>query len=203
MVTVALIRPGSTQFDDEGRIKGCLDFPLSACGKDQVRRSSEQLRKALADAQDGEEVLDVIYCSPCGSAKETASMIAEATNAKVRVIDCFQNLNFGLWHGRTIDELKRLQPTIYKQFQANPLKFTPPGGESMETAAARVTRMLHKLLKKHKGSKAVGLIVPEPLASLVRHLLCSTEIGDPWKAEQDQAHWEIIAMNGAEPAVAL
>ncbi len=200
MVTVALIRPGSTQFDDEGRIKGCLELPLSESGKDQVRKTAEDLRQALTEAR-GSENLDIIYCAPCESARETADMLASQSNAKVRVVDCFQNLNFGLWQGRTIDELKRTQPTIYKQFQANPLKFCPPGGESMESAASRVGRMLQKLMKKHRTASSVGLVVPEPLASIVRHLLCSTEIGDPWKAEQDQAHWEIISLNGAEAAV--
>jgi broad specificity phosphatase PhoE len=194
MVTAALIRPGSTQFDDEGRIKGCLDFPLSSLGKDQVRKCSEELKRALKDSMDGNEI-DVIYCAPCDSARQTASMIVDESSTKIRVAECFKNLDFGLWQGRKIDELKRLQPTICKQFQANPLKFCPPGGESMEAAAARVGHYLKKLLKKHRKARTVGLVVPEPLASLVRHLLCSSDIGDPWKVEKDQADWEIIALN--------
>ena len=199
MVSIALIRPGSTTFDDEGRIKGCLDFPLSFSGEGQVQRCSEQLRQALPSDARGSK-LDTIYCAPCDSARQTAAMIARDCGAKLRVVECFKNLDLGLWQGRTIDELRRLQPTVYRQFQTNPLTFCPPGGESMETAAGRIDRMLKKLLRRHRH-KTVGIVVPEPLASLVRHLIDRSDIGDPWDAERDQASWEIISLS--EPAAAI
>ncbi len=199
MVSIALIQPGSTVFDDEGRIKGCLDFPLSTSGKDQVQRCSNELNEHLTDSRQHKRI-DTIYCSPCSSAQETASIIAGKFRSKVRIVECFTNLNLGLWQGRTIDELKRLQPTVYRQFQANPLTFCPPCGESMEKAASRIQRMLGKLVKKHHG-ETVGIIVPEPLASIVRHLLNQSDIGDPWKAEHDSANWEIISLN--EPQAAM
>ncbi len=33
---VLLIRPGATDFDDQGRIKGSLDMPMSERGRQQV-----------------------------------------------------------------------------------------------------------------------------------------------------------------------
>ena len=38
MIEVLLIRPGSTTFDHEGRIKGSLDIPLSVEGKLKRKR---------------------------------------------------------------------------------------------------------------------------------------------------------------------
>ena len=199
MVAIALIRPGSTAFDDEGRIKGCLNFPLSCVGEDQVQHCSEQLEQALT--ADGKGVrLDTIYCAPCDSARQTAEAVARRCGSKVRVVDCFKNLDQGLWQGRTIDELRRLQPTVYRRFQEEPLTFCPPGGESMEAAGCRVRRMLNKLIRRHRD-EAVGIVVPEPLASIVRYLLDRREIGDPWKAEQDHANWEIISLPGEKMAM--
>ena len=192
MVAIALIRPGSTAFDDEGRIKGCLNFPLSCQGEDQVQQCSQQIDEALPADRYGTK-LDTIYCAPCDSAKQTAEAIAQRCHSRVRVVECFKNLDLGLWQGRKIDELRRLQPTIYRQFQEHPLTFCPPGGESMEEAACRVRRMLNKLIRKHRD-ESVGIVVPEPLASIVRYLLDRREIGDPWKAEQDHANWEIISL---------
>ena len=40
---VLLIRPGATDFDDQGRIKGSLDMPMSERGREQVNSLTEQL----------------------------------------------------------------------------------------------------------------------------------------------------------------
>ena len=50
MVRIALIRPGSTAFDDEGRIKGCLDFPLSGFGEKQAREVAHKLAIHLKES---------------------------------------------------------------------------------------------------------------------------------------------------------
>ena len=141
-----------------------------------------------------------IYCAPCDSARQTAMAIAKLCNSKMRVVECFKNLNLGLWQGRTIEELKRLQPTVYRQFKANPLTFCPPGGESMEHAALRIRAMLAKLIRRHHD-ETVGIVVPEPLLSVVRHELNQCDIGDPWKSEQDFAGWEIISLDESNVAI--
>ena len=38
MSKVVVVRPGSTSFDEQDRMKGCLDIPLSTAGLEQVRR---------------------------------------------------------------------------------------------------------------------------------------------------------------------
>ena len=40
---VLLVRPGATDFDDQGRIKGTLDMPMSERGRQQVNSLAEQL----------------------------------------------------------------------------------------------------------------------------------------------------------------
>ena len=43
MLKIILIRPGSTDFDEQGRITGTLDVPLNDCGNDQVARTIDEL----------------------------------------------------------------------------------------------------------------------------------------------------------------
>ena len=43
MLRIVLVQPGSTDFDDQGRIKGSLDIPLSANGTGQVARMVAEL----------------------------------------------------------------------------------------------------------------------------------------------------------------
>ena len=43
MLRIVLAQPGSTDFDDQGRIKGSLDIPLSVNGTAQVARTVETM----------------------------------------------------------------------------------------------------------------------------------------------------------------
>ena len=52
-------------------------------------------------------------------------------------------------------------------------------------------RELAKISRKHKDD-VVGLVVPEPLASMVRAKLRSDELGDLWRAAQEHGNWELI-----------
>lgn len=199
MVRIALIRPGSTAFDDEGRIKGCLDFPLSEFGMRQAREVANKLAKYLEFAG-GQQALAAVYSGPCQSAQATAAIVADACATKVRVVDCMINVDHGLWQGKLIDEVKRLQPKVYRHIQENPETFSPPGGETIEAAQSRVRKSISKLLKRHRNS-TFALVVPDPLASLVRQLLIAGELGDLWKAEQDCGSWEMIAMEANQLAL--
>ncbi len=189
MLRIILLRPGSTDFDEQGRIQGTLDVPLSRNGAHQVARSVSELSEVQIDA---------IYSAPCQAAQQTAHALAADHNLRVKVLDKFQNLNQGLWHGKLIDELKKYQPRVYKQWQENPQSLCPPQGEAVIHAEQRVRLALGKLLHKHR-SGIIALVVPEPVGSLVRSALTQTELGDLWKAECECGEWELIDIE-AKPA---
>lgn len=182
MCNVVVVRPGSTLFDEEHRIKGSLDIPLSPVGVEQVHRIASDLSQLPISA---------VYCGPCESAQKTAREIAEITSAKFKVCDCFRNLDHGLWQGKLIDELKKQQPKLFKQVQENPRAFSPPGGESVAEAETRIEKMLNKLCKKHAG-ETIAVVIPEPLASLVSHRLRATDLDDMWESECDDGTWEVV-----------
>src|SRR5262249_2687675 len=68
----------------------------------------------------------------------------------------------------------------------------PPEGEMLSEAQQRVQAGLAKILKKHKEG-TIALVVPEPLASVVRGHLSQREIGDFWKGNSVCGKWELIA----------
>ena len=182
MCNVVVVRPGSTLFDEQERIKGSLDMPLSASGIEQVHRIASEIAKLP---------ISTVYCGPCESAQSTAKEIAEHTRAKWKVCDCFRNLDHGLWQGKLIDELRRQQPRLFKQLQENPRSFCPPGGETVAEAEARVEKLIVKLCKKH-SNETIAVVIPEPLASLIAAKLKETDLGDLWKSECDNGSWEMI-----------
>ena len=182
MCNVVVVRPGATAFDEQERIKGSLDMPLSENGVEQAHRVASAMEKLS---------IRFVYSAPCESAQSTAKEIAEHVQSKWKVCDCFRNLDHGLWEGKLIDEVKRQQPKLFRQVQENPRSFCPPGGETIAEADARVEKFLAKLCRKH-ANETIAVVIPEPLATLVSNRLTETDFDDMWKSEQDNGTWEMI-----------
>jgi broad specificity phosphatase PhoE len=191
MVQFLLIRPGATDFDEQGRIKGTLDIPLSDVGTVQVGRVIGELH----DTQ-----IDHLYSSPCRSAEQTAEAVATDHDLKVKILDELQNLDHGLWHGKLIDEVKHSQPKVFRQLQDHPETVCPPEGEPVGAALERVKAVIQRLRRKHK-SGVVALVVPEPLAQLVLSVINKCEVGDLWKVECQAAEWELVEPEAAAAPV--
>lgn len=182
MFRIVLVRPGATDFDDQGRMKGCLDMPMSDCGWQQVERIAAE----LADLP-----LSGIFSAPCQSARDTANRLAAGRSTRVKVVDCFRNIDHGLWHGKLIDEVRRNQPRVYRQGQDSPGSVRPPGGETIQDAKERVLKAVRKVMKR-SASGVIALVIPDPLASVVQSMLEGEEMRDLWSAETDAAKWELI-----------
>lgn len=191
MVKIVLIRPGSTEFDKQRRIQGRLDIPLSDEGVRQVNSAIDTLR---------ELDMKCLYVSPSESAEQTGKAIAEGLNIKCKTIDKLQNLNQGLWQGMLVDDVKKKQPKVYRQWQENPESICPPEGEMVSDAKSRAAAVIGRLLKKHKEG-VVGLIVPEPLASVVDSIISDQGLGNLWKA-CECGTWAAIEVDPAAVAVA-
>ncbi|PHR92070.1 MAG: phosphoglycerate mutase [Blastopirellula sp.] len=189
---IALIRPGCTDYDQQGRIRGTLDIPMNSDGNAQVATEIEQI---------SDLAVSIIYTGPCSSAVETAEAISSVKSAKVKKIDRFQNLDAGLWQGKLVSEVKQNQPKVYKQWQENPDAICPPEGEMLGEARQRVRIGLDKILKKHLNTdKVVAIVAPEPIASIIRSELLHENIGNLWKAECQCGNWEIIDCSPATAA---
>ncbi|MHB9075934.1 MAG: histidine phosphatase family protein [Pirellulaceae bacterium] len=191
MLRIVLVQPGSTDFDDQGRIKGSLDIPLSANGTGQVTRMVEELMG---------EPIEAIYAPACQSALQTAQALAEPRHLKVKTVPKLKNLDHGLWHGKLIDEVRQNQPKVYRHWRENPELACPPEGESIAAARERAQSAVAKILKKHRRG-TIALVIPEPLASVVRGFLRNNELDDLWQAETDVGGWTLIEINKDEVPV--
>ena len=73
MVQVTLIRPGATLYDEQNRVQGILDIPLS----DRGRAEAARLAESLAATQDSAP-LSALYCGPGESVIRTAEIVGKA-----------------------------------------------------------------------------------------------------------------------------
>ncbi len=183
MTKFILISPGSTEFDRQGRILGTLDVPLSEEGTGEI----DQIIRQLGD----ESSLNVVYTSPCESAEQTAGRMAEALGIRAKKLDQLKNIDHGLWQGMLVEDVKRKQPKVFKQWQEKPDTVCPPEGEMLSEARGRVESCIVKICKKNK-SGTVGIVAPEPLASLIRSILSRSELQESWQTQGAGGNWEVI-----------
>jgi probable phosphoglycerate mutase len=183
MQQILLIRPGATEYDQQGRVQGTLDIPLCEDGRHEVEALVGELK---------DQPIAAIYASPVQSAQQTAEAVAAPLDLKVKTLDSLQNLDHGLWQGMLVSDVKTKQPKVYRQWQEQPETVCPPQGETLGSARQRVQVALAKLLKKHKSHGLFALVAPEPLASVIRNVLRQDEWGDLWQCCTARAKWELI-----------
>ena len=184
MPQVVVILPGATDYELQGRIHGDLDIPLCAEGREEVGRVGRELQDLG---------IEVLYTSCCSSAAETAQAIGKALGVKVKKLEQMENLDHGLWQGLLIDEVRQKQPKVYRQWLEQPETICPPEGETIDHARQRVQGVLAKLLKKHADG-VIGLVIPEPLASVVRAELGAGDLGDLWRANCEHGCWSVLSV---------
>lgn len=178
---IILVRAGSTELDDQGRILGSLDLPLSEQGKSEVQNLVDQLAPF--------EIESVISASS-QSSQETATAIAEQAKLKVKVETKLTNLDCGLWHGKGIEELRETQPSLFKQWKESPETVCPPEGETISKARSRVASVVKKILRKHRKGVLV-IVAPEPLLGIIHQEIQAPADGEPI-AQIKCGQWKLI-----------
>ena len=133
MCQVVLIRPGATVYDEQNRVQGILDIPLSRAW---ARRSRTDGRCWLAAWT--VRRLSALYCGPGENVIRTAEIVGKALGVRPKRIDEFRNLDQGLWQGLQIDEIKRRNTKLFRQWIDDPATICPPQGETVESAMGRI-----------------------------------------------------------------
>lgn len=158
---VLLIRPGATLYDEQNRVQGVLDIPLS----DQGRVDVDRLAGRLA-ARERQAPLSALYCGPGESVVRTAEVVGKALGLRPKRIDEFRNLDQGLWQGLQIEEIRRRNTRLFRQWIDDPRTIRPPRGETVEEALDRVRAAFRPLIRRHQH-EAFGLIAGEPIGRLI------------------------------------
>lgn len=185
---VILIRPGATRYDEQGRILGTLDVPLSELGRRQVEQNAREL---------DDKSISAIYCSGNESARRSAEAIGRALDIKVKVLTGLRNLNHGLWQGQQVEEIQRKHPKVYRQWLESPGSVCPPEGEPLQEAHSRVVEVMAQLARRHRDD-VVAVVCPEPAASLVRCWFAQHGLERLRGQKGTGQPWEVLASEDGE-----
>jgi probable phosphoglycerate mutase len=154
MSRVLVLRHGRTAWNDDGRIQGRTDTPLSPAGRAQVRGWS--LPRWTSGA--------TWYASPLARARDTAALLGHPAPL---LDDRLVEMSFGAYEGRRLAELRRALGPAMADNELRGLDFHPPGGETPRQVAARFAQFLAQqaagacdlVVVAHKGILRAALVL--------------------------------------------
>ncbi|WP_053204054.1 histidine phosphatase family protein [Jiangella muralis] len=139
--TITLARHGRTTWNEGSRYIGSSDLKLDDVGHQQAA--------VLAAAQRGADAPDALYASDLLRARQTAAAVAAVTGLAVHTDPRLRELDFGAAEGRTLAELRAIDPDAVAAFELDPVAHHLPGGEHPEAAADRAERALREAVDRH------------------------------------------------------
>lgn len=103
-----LWRHARTDYNTEGRLQGSLDIPLDAKGRAQAAAAAARI---LAHVGDHARVVS----SPLARASASADELSRLLGIETVVDEAFTQRAYGVWEGRTWDEIRDQWPEDYER----------------------------------------------------------------------------------------
>ena len=148
MTTFLLIRHAVHLLGSETIAGRMPDVHLSPRGQEQAQHLAQRLVPVSIRA---------VYCSPITRAQETAQPLAAHFKLPVQICDDIQEINYGDWTGRTLEELRPIEQ--WQHWNSFRSGTCIPNGESMLEIQARMVSCMQRLQAQH----------PNEVVALVSH----------------------------------
>ena len=148
MTEILLIRHGETVWNQQGRMQGQHDSPLTPMGLQQARQLARRMKEVDFTA---------LYSSDLGRAHQTARCIADATGHEVFADQGLRERDFGIFEGLTNAEIRVKYPDDHALFAKRDPEYRMSGGESAAEFRERVMRTLEAIVQRHPGERIVAV----------------------------------------------
>lgn len=142
MVTIYLIRHGTTESNAKGIFQGQLDIPLNERGRAQADCLARRFENVP---------LDAVYSSPLSRAYETAEYVGRSHGLTPVAVPELSEINGGLMQGKDGDTNRRLYPEQIYYMSYEPAKFCAPGGETSRQLYDRMIRAVGSIAAENQG----------------------------------------------------
>lgn len=177
---LTLIRCGETPWDTEGRLHGRSDLPLSIDGRAGVTSDLEVLK---------EHRVLTVHHPPDDAAAETAQIAARMAGAKTKSMADLADADLGVLQGLTERDFSDRFPKRFKQWQDDPMSLSPPEGEELAEARARLLTATSRLLRRSRADDVAVVLHPLGLGFL-RCWLADRPPTELWSMLEDRPRIE-------------
>lgn len=157
-----LLRHGQTELSVQRRYSGRGNPALTELGRRQADAAARYL------AQRGG--ISAVFASPLQRAYDTAAAAAKALGLDVTVDDDLIETDFGSWEGLTFAEAAERDPELHGRWLRD-TSTAPPGGESFDVVADRVSRVRDRIVAAQRGTTVLVVSHVTPIKMLLREAL--------------------------------
>ena len=121
--------------------RGRVDLELSELGRKQFRARSSLHQQNW----------DQIISSPLKRCYESARWLADYKNLPCSVVENWQEIHYGDWENKPVDEVFKQHSHQAQKMWQNPLEFCAPNGEPVPEFQQRIVAAWKSLLNDHPG----------------------------------------------------
>lgn len=222
--TLYLIRHGETDGGDTKRYHGSIDIPLSDKGKQQVAEKVAVLMQHLsqgnrakylsylrdvhnsadhaAESPSEGQGLSAVYSSTLARAFQSAEIIARPHRLLPVRIGDLRERSFGIWEGMSFAEIREKYPEEFGAWAANPLAYSPIGGETTIEVRDRVIGAVDKILRDHAGQN-VAVVAHGGVNRIILCHVLGIPLENIFRIEQDYAALNIVEFWKKYPVLKL
>lgn len=155
MTTILIARHGQSDWNQERRWQGHADRPLTERGREQT----QALAARLAHIE-----LDAVYSSDLRRARDTAAVVAESQDLKLRELPELREVDVGSWSGLTRAEAEERFPEGFMRWRDG-----YPGwkdGETYEAMTDRVLEAVDRIAAEHEGGRVLVVSHGGPIRAM-------------------------------------
>ena len=138
---IILVRHGETEWNQQSRLQGHQNSPLTKNGELQALETKDAL---------GSHVINRAYVSPLQRAQETMGIILSDRELIAIKSNNLKEIGLGPWEGKTKEETKISHPTEYDYFWNKQHEFSLSGAETYQQLQERLVSELKNIFEEEK-----------------------------------------------------
>jgi len=190
---IILVRHGQTEWNRQERFRGWVDIDLDETGLRQAEVAAPRIAQWEVAA---------IYSSPLRRAMATAQIIASRLGLPVVPLEGVTDMNFGIWQGLSIGEVKENYPELLDLWRYSPHRLEIPQGESLEDVRKRAVATIDDLAERHESS-IIALVTHRVVCKVLLCHLLGLDNSHFWQIEQDTTAINLFEIREGKATVTL
>lgn len=169
---IILIRHGETTWNAKGKLQGQADPVLTEEGLNQANILAQQLASEKT-------LYSQIISSERTRAKQVAKILSYTLSIPVKFDSNLNSRNLGDFSGKTLEELERTVPILFKSYISGEVDFAPPNGETTRAVLSRSSDFLANLRNNYSNNERIIIVTHRGNIGALHFLITGEKMEDP------------------------